>query len=245
MNPRPADYKSAALPTELHQHLNGLVGATGFEPAASWSQTKHSTKLSYAPLADGFPACIMKQLIYYNRFHCFCQANSSSLCKKVFHVFPEFSTAGFTKLWKTFITIRIFPLCFSKVHCLGGLITRINTRFFLFLFFSSRLLGKTLGKMGKPLYFTGILQYVISSAPGSGWGKHCPQGKHSMCPYAPGFAALLTVCVCSEPAGETLPAGETPHVPPRTRLAGLLTVCVYPWDSSPLPRMAQKQRRPP
>ena len=27
-----------------------MVGATGLEPAASWSQTKHSTKLSYAPL---------------------------------------------------------------------------------------------------------------------------------------------------------------------------------------------------
>ena len=26
-----------------------LVEATGLEPAASWSQTKHSTKLSYAP----------------------------------------------------------------------------------------------------------------------------------------------------------------------------------------------------
>ena len=82
-NPRPADYKTAALPTELHQlellsfvdcliiishlflfvkyffeifqiflkFLKGLkkmVEATGLEPAASWSQTKHSTKLSYA-----------------------------------------------------------------------------------------------------------------------------------------------------------------------------------------------------
>ena len=28
MNPRPADYKSAALPTELHQHVNPVV--TGF-----------------------------------------------------------------------------------------------------------------------------------------------------------------------------------------------------------------------
>ena len=28
-----------------------LVGATGFEPATSWSQTKRSTKLSYAPIA--------------------------------------------------------------------------------------------------------------------------------------------------------------------------------------------------
>ena len=29
---------------------NLLVEATGLEPAASWSQTKHSTKLSYASL---------------------------------------------------------------------------------------------------------------------------------------------------------------------------------------------------
>ena len=27
-----------------------MVEATGLEPAASWSQTKHSTKLSYASL---------------------------------------------------------------------------------------------------------------------------------------------------------------------------------------------------
>ena len=27
-----------------------VVGATGLEPAASWSQTKRSTKLSYAPI---------------------------------------------------------------------------------------------------------------------------------------------------------------------------------------------------
>jgi hypothetical protein len=29
--------------------LSYQVGATGFEPAASWSRTKRSTKLSYAP----------------------------------------------------------------------------------------------------------------------------------------------------------------------------------------------------
>ena len=28
----------------------GMVGATGFEPATSWSQTKCSTRLSYAPI---------------------------------------------------------------------------------------------------------------------------------------------------------------------------------------------------
>ena len=27
-----------------------VIGATGFEPATSWSQTKRSTELSYAPL---------------------------------------------------------------------------------------------------------------------------------------------------------------------------------------------------
>ena len=32
-NPRPADYKSAALPIELHQHI--LVGVTGLEPVTS------------------------------------------------------------------------------------------------------------------------------------------------------------------------------------------------------------------
>ena len=29
--------------------LNFLVGAKGFEPSTSWSQTKHSTRLSYTP----------------------------------------------------------------------------------------------------------------------------------------------------------------------------------------------------
>ena len=31
-----------------HNFRSYLVEATGLEPAASWSQTKHSTKLSYA-----------------------------------------------------------------------------------------------------------------------------------------------------------------------------------------------------
>ncbi len=33
----------------LYPKGKAVVGATGLEPAASWSQTKHSTKLSYAP----------------------------------------------------------------------------------------------------------------------------------------------------------------------------------------------------
>ena len=50
-NPRPADYKSAALPTELRQHI--LVGMTGFEPAPLWSQTRCATKLRYIPSLNG------------------------------------------------------------------------------------------------------------------------------------------------------------------------------------------------
>ena len=30
-----------------------MVGMTGFEPATSWSQTKHSTKLNYIPIGRG------------------------------------------------------------------------------------------------------------------------------------------------------------------------------------------------
>ena len=40
-----------------------MVGKTGFEPAASWSQTKRSTKLSYFPIA-----------LYYNTNIAFCQS---------------------------------------------------------------------------------------------------------------------------------------------------------------------------
>ena len=38
-----------------------MVGATGLEPAASWSQTKHSTKLSYAPVL----VLMTAQLLYH------------------------------------------------------------------------------------------------------------------------------------------------------------------------------------
>ena len=47
---------------------SSLVEATGLEPAASWSQTKHSTKLSYASMLRG-----SKQLLYYIGFWAFCQ----------------------------------------------------------------------------------------------------------------------------------------------------------------------------
>ncbi len=67
---RQGAYKECCLPTRVRglcfAHLFVLVGfttigATGFEPAASWSQTRRSTKLSYAPwrcfTAGMLPGC--------------------------------------------------------------------------------------------------------------------------------------------------------------------------------------------
>lgn len=38
-----------------------MVGATGFEPATSWSQTKCSTRLSYAPLQGALPSTSLRR----------------------------------------------------------------------------------------------------------------------------------------------------------------------------------------
>ena len=37
-------------PSQGKTTLKKVVGATGFEPATSWSQTRRSTKLSYTPM---------------------------------------------------------------------------------------------------------------------------------------------------------------------------------------------------
>ena len=34
------------------KHIGFLVGVRGFEPPASWSRTKHSTKLSHTPVSQ-------------------------------------------------------------------------------------------------------------------------------------------------------------------------------------------------
>ena len=49
-----------------------LVEATGLEPAASWSQTKHSTKLSYASNSTSGLVRV-RQLLYYSKAKAFCQ----------------------------------------------------------------------------------------------------------------------------------------------------------------------------
>ena len=49
-----------------------LVGVTGFEPAASWSRTKHSTKLSHTPKII-YNAALSKQRKYYTTNIRICQ----------------------------------------------------------------------------------------------------------------------------------------------------------------------------
>ena len=58
------EWKSRVLTDRRRGHV---VGMTGFEPAASWSQTKRSTKLSHIPM----------RCSYFIIFRCFCQALSS------------------------------------------------------------------------------------------------------------------------------------------------------------------------
>lgn len=44
--------------------LKLLVGATGFEPTTSCSQSKHSTRLSYAPNAQDYTCFFTKRKLY-------------------------------------------------------------------------------------------------------------------------------------------------------------------------------------
>src|SRR5262245_58777503 len=50
------DDESKHAPPQHQSNATAIVGATGFEPAASWSQTTRSTGLSYAPSYAGDPA---------------------------------------------------------------------------------------------------------------------------------------------------------------------------------------------
>ena len=44
------------------KHIGFLVGVRGFEPPASWSRTKHSTKLSHTP------SCYLEIISHENVF---------------------------------------------------------------------------------------------------------------------------------------------------------------------------------
>ena len=76
-----------------------MVGATGLEPAASWSQTKHSTKLSYASNSTSGLVRV-RQLLYYSTPFLSCQEVSRkffllSVSEKVL-IRPSENRASFT-----------------------------------------------------------------------------------------------------------------------------------------------------
>ena len=52
----------------LKKHPHFMVGVRGFEPPASWSRTKHSTKLSHTP-----KRVLYKRDNYYNTHEPICQ----------------------------------------------------------------------------------------------------------------------------------------------------------------------------
>ena len=45
--------------------ISCYVGATGFEPAAAWSQTRSATGLRYTPFAKAFDFIVILQLQKY------------------------------------------------------------------------------------------------------------------------------------------------------------------------------------
>ena len=53
------------IPHECGIFLFNLVGAKGFEPSTPWSQTKYSTRLSYAPKRELLYSYFLKMQIYF------------------------------------------------------------------------------------------------------------------------------------------------------------------------------------
>ena len=62
----------------IELHLRNTVGVTGFEPAASWSQTRRSSQAEPHPVASAL-FCSRTTLDYYIKNILFCQQGFSNL----------------------------------------------------------------------------------------------------------------------------------------------------------------------
>ena len=60
----------AVCPTTACKLLRNLVGASGFEPPASWSRTRRSTRLSHAPNSSVYYCAFLTQLNKIGRASC-------------------------------------------------------------------------------------------------------------------------------------------------------------------------------
>ena len=100
-----------------------LVGMTGLEPAASWSQTKHSTKLSYIPFFQHRMRCFfmvrlteLESALWGVGVPCFIQLNyrrrSLLFCTTIIY-YTRFSL--FLQYFISEISVnRLFLKCFAK-----------------------------------------------------------------------------------------------------------------------------------
>ena len=78
---------------DIHTDILLRIGVTGLEPAASWSRTKHSTKLSHTPIEHR----------YYTTAARVCQGDLQSFFGNVrkFHPAPHSGRAhGICRLWR-------------------------------------------------------------------------------------------------------------------------------------------------
>ena len=70
--------KKHTLRGKLRNSLNLMVGARGFEPPASWSRTRRSTRLSHAPYFTSVVAC------HVNKQHFTLQVRKSAATNRSF-----------------------------------------------------------------------------------------------------------------------------------------------------------------
>ena len=92
----------------LSSHLDFLVGVTGFEPAASWSRTKRTTKLCHTPIA--YPKSIPQ-------IFCFVK------CVSIFfdfylNIFPHLLCGDKIIEKKFYLFLRIFQKSLAIQFCL-------------------------------------------------------------------------------------------------------------------------------